>query len=136
MTISEYCQYFQNNILPQRDLSSETLAGYRRFLAQIQKSFKNKDIRQVTLSDISKFLNSLQPRQANKYRAMFCVKTLKRQVKVQRNRLSIETFNAIRICAPDWLKNAMDIALVTGQRVGDIAEMKHSDIKHGFLFIK
>jgi integrase len=30
----------------------------------------------------------------------------------------------------------MDIALITGQRVGDIAEMKHSDIKHGFLFIK
>jgi integrase len=153
VTISEYCQYFQNDVLPQRDLTPKTLVGYAQFLKQVQKFFENKDIRQITLSDISQFLRARPAVQSNRYRSMFCVlykyamaeglvkenlpfKTLKRQVKVQRNRLSIETFNAIRICAPDWLKNAMDIALVTGQRVGDIAEMKHSDIKHGFLFIK
>lgn len=153
VTISEYCQYFQNDILPQRNLASETLAAYRRFLAQVREFFKGKDIRQVTLSNISQFLKTRPSKQHNNYRSMFCVlykyavseglvsenlptKTLKRQVKVKRNRLSIEAFNAIRTCAPDWLKNAMDIALVTGQRVGDIAEMKHSDIKYGFLFIK
>jgi integrase len=153
VTISEYCQYFQNDILPQRDLTRKTLVEYAQFLKQVQKSFENKDIRQVTLSDISRFLGARPAAQSNRYRSMFCVlykyamaeglvkenlpfKTLKRQEKIKRNRLSIEAFNAIRTCAPDWLKNAMDIALVTGQRVGDIAEMKHSDIKYGFLFIK
>ncbi len=153
VTISEFCQRFQDNILPQRDLAVKTIQGYHWFLAQVQKAFKNRDIRQITLADISCFLNARPARQSNNYRSMFCVlykyaiaeglvsenlpaKTIKKQIKVKRNRLSIEGFNAIRICAPDWLKNAMDIALITGQRVGDIAEMKHSDIKHGFLFIK
>jgi enterobacteria phage integrase len=153
VTISEFCQRFQDNILPQRDLAITTLRSYHWFLAQVQKAFKNKDIRHLTLSDISRFLDARPATQSNNYRAMFCVlykyaiaeglveenlpaKTIKRQIKVKRNRLSIEGFNAIKICAPDWLKNAMDIALITGQRLGDIAAMKHSDIKHGFLFIK
>jgi len=153
VTISEYCQYFQNDVLPQRDLTPKTLVGYAQFLKQVQKSFENKDIRQITLSDISQFLRARPAVQSNRYRSMFCVlykyamaeglvkenlpfKTLIRPHKVKRNRLSIEGFNAIRICASDWLQNAMDLALLTGQRVGDIANLNCNNIQDGFLFIK
>ena len=58
--------------------------------------------------------------------------------KVKRERLSLEQFTAIRQAASEmggWLANAMDIALVTGQRREDITLMKFSDIHDGRLFI-
>lgn len=55
--------------------------------------------------------------------------------KVVRDRLSIEQFHAIRAAAPVWLANAMLLALLTGQRRDDIANMKFSDIKEGYLHI-
>lgn len=55
--------------------------------------------------------------------------------KVVRDRLSIEQFSAIRAVAPVWLANAMLLALLTGQRRDDIANMKFADIKDGYLHI-
>lgn len=54
---------------------------------------------------------------------------------VARERLTLEQFKAIREHAPAWMQRAMDLALVTGQRRGDIAALRFSDYKDGSLFI-
>lgn len=54
---------------------------------------------------------------------------------VRRERLTLEQFHAIREKSPVWLQRAMMLALVTGQRRGDIANMKFSDQKDGFLHV-
>lgn len=54
---------------------------------------------------------------------------------VKRERLSLEQFHAVRAEAPIWLKRAMMLALVTGQRRDDLAHMKFSDQKDGYLYI-
>lgn len=54
---------------------------------------------------------------------------------VKRERLSLEQFLAIRKLVPPWAQNAMDLALLTGQRRGDIVEMKFADFREGSLFI-
>jgi integrase len=54
---------------------------------------------------------------------------------VKRERLSLDQFNAIRAKAPHWLKNAMDLALVTAQRREDVANMKFSDFYDGHLHV-
>lgn len=55
--------------------------------------------------------------------------------KVKRERLSLEQFWLIHAQASTWAKNAMMLALVTGQRRDDIANMKFADYKDGFLHV-
>lgn len=54
---------------------------------------------------------------------------------VMRERLTLEQFYAIRDKAPLYLKRAMNLALVTGQRRDDITNLKFSDVKDGYLFV-
>jgi integrase len=54
---------------------------------------------------------------------------------VKRERLSLEQYQSIYKHASHWLKNAMDLALLTGQRRGDIANLKFADYRDGSLFI-
>lgn len=60
------------------------------------------------------------------------------EIKVARERLQLETYNATRAAAehmPTWFPLAMDLALVTGQRREDIVNMKFSDIVDGRLHV-
>lgn len=49
--------------------------------------------------------------------------------------LTIEQFGVIHAKAEPWLQVAMELALVTTQRRGDLVKMKFSDIKDGYLFV-
>ena len=55
--------------------------------------------------------------------------------KVKRERLSLEQFWAIHAQSSTWARNAMMLALVTGQRRDDITNMKFADYKDGFLHV-
>lgn len=57
------------------------------------------------------------------------------KVVVTRERMGFEQFVAIRDAGPVWLRNAMNIALVTGQRREDILSMKFSDWHDGRLHV-
>jgi integrase len=61
--------------------------------------------------------------------------TFNADYKVKRERLSLEQFWAIHAHATTWAKNAMMLALVTGQRRDDIANMRFADYKGGFLHV-
>lgn len=59
--------------------------------------------------------------------------------KVQRERLNFEEWSSIFDAAaelPNYVQNSMLLALVTGQRLGDIAKMKFADIWDGHLHIQ
>lgn len=59
--------------------------------------------------------------------------------KVQRERLNFEEWSSIFDAAselPNYVQNSMLLALVTGQRLGDIAKMQFSDIWDGYLHIQ
>jgi integrase len=57
------------------------------------------------------------------------------EVIIKRDRLSLEQFKQIRAAAPPWLANAMNLAVLTGQRREDLTEMKFSDVRDGFLHV-
>ncbi|WP_274019707.1 tyrosine-type recombinase/integrase, partial [Escherichia coli] len=57
----------------------------------------------------------------------------------QRSRLTADEYLKIYQAAessPCWLRLAMELAVVTGQRVGDLCEMKWSDIVDGYLYVE
>ncbi|UAN52880.1 tyrosine-type recombinase/integrase [Serratia sp. JSRIV002] len=58
--------------------------------------------------------------------------------KVLRSRLTVTEYNQILGATGDqeqWVKNMFDLALVTGQRREDLAEMKFKDVRDGFLWV-
>lgn len=63
--------------------------------------------------------------------------TRAQQVETKRERLSLAQFQAIHTKAieqgPVWLVHFMELAILTGQRRGDIAKMKYRDIKEECL---
>lgn len=61
--------------------------------------------------------------------------TFNPEYKVKRERLSLEQFWLIHAEASIWAKNAMMLALVTGQRRDDVANMKFADFKDGYLHV-
>lgn len=61
---------------------------------------------------------------------------LKPKVEVARMRMTEEMFWAILDEVKDpWLKNALLLALLTGQRVGDVQKMRFDDVRDGFLWV-
>lgn len=60
---------------------------------------------------------------------------IEREAPKVRKILTIEQFNAIHARAEPWLQVAMELALVTTQRRGDLIRMKYSDITDGHLFV-
>ncbi len=61
--------------------------------------------------------------------------TIKRYRIKQRKRHTLEGLQDVRSAAPQWLKNAIDLALLTTQRRIDIINMKWSDIWDGYLHV-
>jgi len=57
--------------------------------------------------------------------------TIKRLRIKQRKRHTLEGLTAIRNVSPDWLKNAIDLAMLTTQRRVEIVNRKWKDIKDG-----
>lgn len=60
---------------------------------------------------------------------------------VKRMRLTLDDYKliyaeAIKMPADRWIANAMELALVCGQRREDIGKMKFSDVKDGFLHVE
>lgn len=54
---------------------------------------------------------------------------------VKRSRLTLEQFHLVRAKAPAWLQRCMMLALTTGQRRDDVANMKFGDVRDGYLHI-
>lgn len=61
--------------------------------------------------------------------------TIKRYRIKQCKRHTLEGLAAIRNASPQWLKNAIDIAMLTTQRRIDIIKMKWTDIKESYLHV-
>lgn len=58
-----------------------------------------------------------------------------REAPKARRVLTIEQFQAIHSKADPWLQVAMDLALVTTQRRGDLIKMRFTDIRDGYLHV-
>lgn len=138
----QFITVFENTILPDHKLRPATLKDYKQKLRTIkEEAWAKKEPDDITIGDISDFLDRFPPTQSNRYRSLLGMmfryaiakgkatknpaeSTIKKQVTVMRQRLTIEGFHAVYRHADDQLKNAMDLALHTLQRREDIVEMQ------------
>ncbi|MDX4947460.1 MULTISPECIES: tyrosine-type recombinase/integrase [Providencia] len=152
--ISEY-----QEILKNRDLKPKTYKSYISKLNSIKEYIPNISISLVTPQLISQLINEIsktgkismaaqvRTTSIDLFREAIIKGILKDnpaehtkppKVQVSRSRMSFSDYESIKkeISAfGDFYPLLMDLALLTGQRAGDVLKIKRSDIKDGRLFI-
>lgn len=112
------------------DIRTMDVAGYLTALTKEGKANSSKAMRSQ-LRDIFAEAIAAGWRDSNPVDATKAART-----KVQRERLSLELWKAIYEEADrPWLKRAMELALLTGQRRDDIKSMLFKDEREGFLYV-
>ena len=151
---SELITNFKKEYLPGRRLAKTTLAEHGRRINQYLKAWKNEPVGGFTVFKISAFLDGLPQSTYTKHRGLLievfkyaiskglidenpAEKTLQRKAEPRkRKRWTKEQFFNMRKSAPEWLKIAMDLAVVTLQRRDDLINIKFDDVKDGYLYVK
>lgn len=64
-----------------------------------------------------------------------CVGVIRNPEKPRNRYVEDDEYRAAWEKAPYWLQDAMDIALLTGQRIGDVLSLTRQDIRSGHLWI-
>lgn len=157
-TVSAWLERYEV-ILERRELKPNTMKIRRNQTATIKAEFGRMALSSVTTKDISTFLEGYilcdKKSMASGLRSVLldifregiveghiernpAEPTRTPTPKVKRERLLLEHFEVIRAAAvshSEWLPNACDLALVTGQRREDISLFRFSDVKDGRLFV-
>lgn len=142
-------------ILKDRELSESSMRNLHMRLNRIEKAFGDRGIRSLTTMDIADYLAAyVKEGKAQMARVMRSLlrdlfmeamargwvdanpveATKAARVKIKRQRLTLELWKAIyEEAAQPWLKRAMELALITGQRREDIASFVFKDEVDGFL---
>ncbi len=152
MTLEAYIEQYRREILPKRKLAKGTLELYAVHFRKIIKALGGNPINEITVKIVADFLRESTPRSSNQVRALLmnvfthavaeglipdnpAVITIPQLEEKTRRRHTREGLKAIRDASPQWLKNAIDLALITAQRRTDILSMKFEDIRDGDLHV-
>ncbi|MGC3891239.1 phage integrase Arm DNA-binding domain-containing protein [Pseudomonas urmiensis] len=152
VTVTEFLHTYEKDVLPPRELAKATLDLYAVRFKQIRAALGEKPIDQITIRMVAEFLEPLTARASNQARAILidlfnhaaakglcpdnpAGNTIPKIEKKQRKRHTVEGLRAIREKSPRWLQNAIDLALITAQRRGDILDMKFEDAREGYLYV-
>ncbi|WP_071882127.1 phage integrase Arm DNA-binding domain-containing protein [Candidatus Sodalis pierantonius] len=148
-------------ILERRNIKPKTMTEYKGYLGTIKGYLGEYPIQQVETKDIAVFLEQWgqagKATMANKLRMaaidLFreaiaegiitqnpAEATRNQRVTIRRERITLEEYDVIRDAAdtylPAWIAPYFDLALVTGQRLGDIQALRWENFKDGRLYIK
>ncbi|PPC63823.1 integrase [Pantoea sp. ICBG 1758] len=157
-TLNNWLETYEKE-LDRRQLAAKTMESYTRFLKTIKEGIGPFPIEDIDTKALADFLApwrddgkaTMHNRIRNFLKDVFAtaiahgvikvnpieyIKTEK--VEVARSRLSLEDFKKICASVPDfypWGKACFELALLTGQRIGDIQAMKWEDIRNGKIYV-
>ncbi|QZN96342.1 tyrosine-type recombinase/integrase [Symbiopectobacterium purcellii] len=158
-TVSEWTERYLR-ILEGRKLKPKTMSEYNKYLKAVNAHLGEFAIQQVETKDIASFLHQWvkegKVTMANCIRALLrdlfreaiaegllksnpAEATRNQRINIQRGRITLDAWKVIRKAAdrlPAWVGPCLDLALVTGQRLGDIQALCWEDLKDGRLYIK
>lgn len=155
VTFDQLVENFRADILT-RGLSKETISRHNRRLRLIDEYFSGIPVEKISVKTVYDFLETKSGDGkfaiANQYRSTMsdifksamatglakenpAASTRPFRYQVERSRLTIDEYIAIRMCAEGWFGHCLDLAVITGQRESDLAAMRWSDIDDGKLHI-
>ncbi|TYR52490.1 tyrosine-type recombinase/integrase [Escherichia coli] len=161
-SVTLFCELILNfrNEIERRQLSTNTMKRHNQRLKIISEYFGGVPVKNIGIREVYSFLEIRAAGSkfaiANQYRALLsdifktaiasglaeedpASATKPFRTEVKRSRLLIDEYLLIRKIADvqnEWFGLCMDLALVTGQREGDLAAMRWEDIRDGRLYVE
>ena len=154
VTVGAILDRFEAEYIPY-ELAPRTAKDYRRHVAHLKRLFGDRIAEELKPKDFGPFLNIQGRGKTNRVRQLAVLsaafseavstwywlehnvlREVKRPKSRPRDRLvSEEEFAAVKAMAPLRVRLAMELAVITGQRQGDILDMKWADIKDMSILI-
>lgn len=153
-TVRDAIKVFRKDDMPHRGWAKKTAYDYDVKLRKIEKEIGGADLAGYSVKDAATYLATAtdSPRARQQYRMVliwlfdaamqegwvesnpFSV-TRRGTAKRQRDRLTLDGYNAIHAKAPQWLRNAMDLSMLTLLRREDILSLRFTDMHDSALWV-
>ncbi|MGH8158418.1 MAG: tyrosine-type recombinase/integrase [Rhodanobacter sp.] len=153
-TITQAVALFREEDMPGRNWAPKTASVYESVLNRIESNIGDREVAAFTVRDCADFMKKVteSPRSRQQFRLVLtwvlacaveegwietnpAIQTRKAVYKRKRDRLTKPVYDAIWAVAEPWLRNAMDLSLVTLLRREDIAASEFADAHDGSLWI-
>ena len=158
-TVSEWLIQY-DEILTTRPFGAKTLANRRNYIKYLKEGFGDALITDIKPHHVAQLVRAIYKERPHAARRVLIeakdcfseavaygwintnpAAAIKHMIaKVVRKRLSLDdwksTYEYAQKNLPPWIHRMLLLALVTGQRRGDLQKMKFSDVSDGYLHIK
>lgn len=148
VTVNQILDRFEAEYIP-HELAPRTAKDYRRHVGHLKARFGDRIVDELRPKDFGPFLNIQGRGKTNRVRQLAVLsaafseavsswywiernvlRDVKRPKSKPRDRLvTEEEFASVKATAPLRVRLAMELAVITGQRQGDLLDMKWADIK-------
>ena len=153
-TVADAIKVFRRDDVPARKWAPKTAEVYESVIRRIEVGLGGRAVATLTVKDCASFIRnvteSLRARQ--QFRLVLgwilacgveegwadinpVLQTRKFAYERQRDRLTLDAYNAIWAQAPAWLQNAMDVSLLTLLRREDVVTVRFADVREGALCV-
>jgi integrase len=153
-TVADAVRVFRVEDVPGRKWAPATASVYESVLNRIVDGIGAREVETFTVKDCATFIRTVteSPRSRQQFRLVLgwvlacaveegwcdtnvALATRKHAYERKRERLTVEQYKAIHELAPQWLRNAMDLSLLTLLRREDIVTLRFSDEREGALWV-
>lgn len=153
-TVADAVKVFREDDIPGRKWAPKTAEVYESVIRRIETTLGERALAALSVNECATFIRNITPsaRSRQQFRLVLgwilacalqegwiddnpALSTRKFSHERQRERLTIETYRAIWEKAPTWVRNAMDLSLLTLLRREDVVSLRFSDIRDGALWV-
>lgn len=153
-TVADAIAVFRADDMPSRKWGERTAAEYEIVLRKIERLIGAREVQGLTVRDAAEFIrgatDSARGRQTMRLVLSWVLAcavqegwaddnvallTRKFTFERQRERLTLDAYKAIREKAPGWVRNAMDLSMLTLLRRDDVVSLRFSDARDGALWV-
>lgn len=153
-TVADAITVFRADDIPGRKWAPKTAEVYESVIRRIESGLGDRELQHLTVKDCAEFIRAVTPsaRSRQQFRLVLgwvlacaveegwmdvnpALATRKFSHERKRERLTIDVYKATWEKAPAWVRNAMDLSLLTLLRREDVVSLKFSDARAGSLWV-
>ena len=153
-TVADAIAVFRTDDVPGRKWSEVTASGYEIVLKKIERLIGSRELASLTVKDCAEFIRSATESSRSRQTlrlvlgwVLACgvqegwiddnpaLQTRRFAFERQRERLTLNAYKAIWEKAPSWVRNAMDLSLLTLLRREDVVSLTFADVRDGALWV-
>lgn len=153
-TVADAIKVFRTDDIPGRKWAPKTAEVYESVIRRIESGLGVTPVADVTVKACATFIREVTPseRARQQFRLVLgwilacaveegwidtnpALATRKFSHSRKRERLTIDVYRAIWDAAPQWVRNAMDLSLLTLLRREDVVSVKFADVRDGAMWV-